>query len=388
MRTINATLLTEQKKHSYEPTYRFVLTNGSGSSTHYTRLVGYTYREIANQTIASEIVLDNSAGYFESYPVLLGDEVVISRGCRIDGVRYLEALPTLYVESLEYGFSLLTVHLTDFWGKLRRFRQAATYRFSSTTVQDIIDDILDAVGLTRSGTVTSLTVNFTITRNERYDLAFRRVCSMIPDYPYAGPGEVVKFKTLSGSDSADYTFDWNTQHPVREMVYTESAWKYNKITVVGSLGENGTEPTGTAQSAAQQALVGVRQLTIRDPVLRTDEQCLARANAELAFYEAAATQVELEALPCHGLEIYDMVGTVSRPGGGSGVKSRVKSYIERYGPGEHNQEIRLLPPSSDIHIEPAEIPDWFIAQDDEASAKVGPAALNGLHAIGADVRGD
>ena len=385
MRTISATLLAEQLKYAVEPTYKYTLL-GAQSREIYQLLVAYTYRETANQMITSELILDNSSGYWITVPPLPGDNVIIERGLMVDGTRYLAQLPTLYVEAVEFSESLVRIECIDFWGLLSRHRQEATYSYSATTAQDIIDDILDAVGLTRSGSVTSLTMNFTITRNERYDHALRRVCAKIPEYPYAGLDEKVKFKALDSSDASDYDYDWNADHTVREMRYILSGWKYNKITVVGSLDATGTEYTGTVESAAQQALTGVRALVLRDPVLVSDAQCVQRATAELAYYEAAATQIELEALPCHGLELYDMIAVAERPGGGNTVKARVKSYIERYGPGLHHQELRLLPPSADIHIEPAEIPDWVIAQDNEASAKIGPAALNAYHTIGAAVR--
>ena len=383
MRSIHADLTAEQKKYNVTP----VVTIEFDSTDLSDYLIGYEYRERANQISFTDIYLDNTSEYFNDNPPALGDEVIITRGLNCSGTDRTDDLPSVYVEELEYSHGMLKVVCIDFWGKLMHYRRHVTTVWTGEDVEDMIDYILDQVGLTYSGSITSLNLDFQITRNTRFDQALRRVCSKIPEYPYAGTGEVVKFKDLDSADNRDYSFGWNSDHPVKEMSYTETAWKYNKITVIGSLDSAGDEYSGYAEDLTQRGLVGLRELIIKDPSLVSDQQCEDKAGAELSYYEAAATQIELEALPCHGLELYDVVGLHTTNWGDDAFQARVKSYIERYGPGLHQQEIQLLSPESDIHVETAGMPDWLIEDDTDSSGKIGPEALSVFHTLGAIVRG-
>jgi hypothetical protein len=252
--------------------------------------------------------------------------------------------------------------------------------------------------------------------------ALRRVCAKIPEYPYAGLDGVIKFKQIPSSESSAYTFGWNEEHPVRSAEYTEAAWKYNQITVEGAVTASSTY-LGSSLSFAEQLLVGSRRKFITDRSLTSNAQCAQRAAAELAYYEALSKAVDLEVLPCHGLEMFDVITLTSSPWGGSSYSGRVAAITEYHMPGRYEQQLTLsaanLTPSPALPIEPSPLPsptpppgpsidpplyasptligdvtddfvtNRYLPQDairDPNAETVGPAALTAFGVTGAIVR--
>jgi hypothetical protein len=244
--------------------------------------------------------------------------------------------------------------------------------------------------------LTALTLDFTIPRNQPLSTAFLRLLAKIPEYPLAAPNAVVKVKQIPTTEASAYSFGWNTNHPVRVVTYSLNAWRFNSVTVEGALKSDGTYYTGAASNAAQIALVGTRHRTIVDHSLGSNAACSARATAELNYHAARNSELSISALPCHGLDVFDVITLVSTPFGGSNFTARVTSYEESYRPdeGRYEQEIELssgfvsgavIPtaaaqPTDDIAA-PGLLPDAYIEPD--TAAIVGPAALSALGVTGA-----
>lgn len=337
MRSIDANLLTGQKTLSGKPVFNLTF----GTATAYdatTFLLEYTYNEPGRLTI----VLDNSAGTFNTLPAKLtqGAQVELKRGMTIEGTDYTAELPRTWVEEIVYDYgksrSTLVIECIDWWEKLRRWHATAEQSWAATSVTTILEWILDQVGLTRaSGTMTALSLDFTISKGESGATAINRLMAKMPEYLYAGLDGEVKWKEIPGNEASTYTYGWNAQHPVLDHEGGETAWHFNTVVVDA---QGGTY-TGSATDATQVSNVGTRQFTIPDAELSSNAECTQRAEAELDFYEAGATETAITARPTHGLEQFDVV-TMDDPGwGGDDLVGRIIGYSERYGPGVWQQII-------------------------------------------------
>jgi hypothetical protein len=131
------------------------------------------------------------------------------------------------------------------------------------------------------------------------------LCARISQCPYPGLDRNIRFKALPSSESSAYAFGWNTDHPTISASYSCSLARYNTVTGHGALKSDGTRYTGQAADSTETALTGTREKYIVDDTLAAD--CAARASAELAYYIALANTAELVVLPCHGLEIFDVI---------------------------------------------------------------------------------
>jgi hypothetical protein len=393
MRTINANLTSGQAAVSVAPTATLTI----GGTTYTSRLLSYKHRIAANRARTSEVLLSNVDGGLNSSPPTPGDAVTISRGLTVDGTDYTADLPRLWVESIEYDRGYLTVNCVDFWSLLHHWRPESDQTWSSTAISTIVDWILTQVGLSRSGTLTSLTLDFSIPKGQRGDIALRRLCAKIPEYPYHGLAANVKFKSIVSSEQTCYTYGWQANHPYRSIYLDEGAWEYNKITVTGDTTQSSTY-TGSDQDATQISNVGTRFKHIVDESLTSNAQCQQRAQAELDYYEAQATRIKLAANPTHGLEIYDQISIASTPWGGTSYTARVAEITETYGLGSYEQTIGTrgrrqtilggdsLPtaddPTDDL-VETGHLHDHTITDDNAALAKIADAALSARSTIGA-----
>jgi hypothetical protein len=365
-----------------------------------TDLVGYTYRESALADRITTVVLDNTDEGINTAGIARGDAVDIARGLYVSGTLYTAELPRVWVESMTWEKGYVFLHCIDVWGKLARVRLDTAQSWTGTAITTIVDWILTQAGLTRSGTLTASTMDFTIPRNQPLDTALKRIAARIPEYPYAGLDAAVKFKQLSTSESSAYTYGWNTNHPVRAVTYVTNAWRFNKVTVEGALKSDGTYYSASSTNGTQVTLVGTRERLVIDRSLTSTLACSTRAAAELNYYAARNTELSILALPCHGLEVYDVVTLATTPFGGANFTGRVASYVEHYQSGgarsnRYEQEIQVnagaysVPyiapaladqPTDDALITGA-IPAGYI--DAETADIVTPAALSALGVTGA-----
>jgi hypothetical protein len=409
MRTINANLTSGQTAISVAPTATLTI----GGTTYTSRLLSYKHRIAANRARTSEILLSNVDSGLNNSPPTPGDTVTISRGLTVDGTTYTADLPRLWVESIEYHRGYLTVNCIDFWSLLYHWRAESNQTWSSTSITTIVDWILTQVNLTRSGTLTSLTLDYSIPKGQRGDIALRRLCAKIPEYPYHGLAANVKFKTIVSTEQTCYTYGWqpsgvDSHHPYHNIDLDQSAWDYNKITVTGATTQS-TTYTGSDQDATQITNVGTRFKHIVDENLTSNAECQQRAQAELDYYEAQATRIQLTANPTHGLEIYDQVAIATTPWSGTSYTARIAEITETYGLGSYEQTLgtrketvpgtaapqavpgtvsglNLIPtadnPTDDL-IETGHLQDHTITDDDAALSKIADAALSARSTIGA-----
>lgn len=334
MRTINATLLSNQKALDGLPSLTCTIGTAPNTADVSAFVVEYEYEESVREA-GLTLILNNADDTFTTLSgdyanIIVGAEVELKRGITVDGTDYEEELPTVWIESISYdydqGVSVCLLECLDFWGKLARWRASSEQSWASTSVTTILEWILTQVGLTReSGAMTALSINFTIKLRETGYQAARRLIRKIPEYLHAGIDGEVKWREIDGAEGSAYTFGWNAEHPVLSIQSGESAWETNSITVRGGGGT-----TGTASDATQIAAVGTRKFTIYDWDIRTNGDCAVRAQAELDRSEAGAIEAILQCRPCHGLELYDVVTMASPPWGGSNVVGRVVQLIERY----------------------------------------------------------
>lgn len=333
MRTINATLLTNQPTLSGKPCLSLIVGTAPDTVDLSSYVIGYTYEE-TDREAGLTLYLDNKTGIFNTLtgdlaPVTHGAAIAFARGLTVAGTDYTAELPRCWIETLSYthegGQQLFTIEGIDWLGKLARWRAATIQSWSSTSVTTILEWILTQVGLTRlAGTMTALSIDFDIRLHETGEAALRRLVRKIPEYLLPGLDAEIKWREIDGDDASVYTFGWNANHELLNVEAGESAWAVNSITVLGR-----GAYTGSATDATQITAVGTRKLTLYDYTLKSNAQCAQRAQAELDLYEAEAIEAVIICRPCHGLELYDVVTISSPPWGGSNVVGRVIRWVEQ-----------------------------------------------------------
>jgi len=345
------TLAEAQKTLSGDP----VVTLEIGGYTLDAYVVAYLYEESAQEAAGLSIWLDNREDRFDDlagdWPNLVrGAAVDLRRGLRINGVATTEKLPRTWVNSIEFvydeGAAMLKLTCIDWWGKLENFRFASTQTYSAQTVQSIIETILETnLGFTlAAGSLTALTIDHEIDITDDGDEMVRDLMDKIPEFLYAGLDGEILFKELDPAEAAGYAYDWSdgggSGHPLLEdSEVAESSPEYNSITVLGGANE---QHSGSATDAGEIALVGTRQLTLRDPSLSSNAQCTTRAESELSFWQARATTGVLVARPHFTLRMYDVVSVAAPAWGGPALSAaRVTGITESYGFDEWEQEITI-----------------------------------------------
>ena len=336
MRSINATLLSDQKSLGGDPVWTIVIGTPANTIDVSAFLITYDYEEQNNREAGLTIYLDNSGGEFNnarsgSYAYLTQGAVVeFKRGRTVAGTDYVEELPRVWVENIDFDFysgtACCIVQCLDWRGKLARHRPATAQSWAATSATTILEWILTQVGLTRlAGSMTSTTLEFDIRVNTNLHSALRSLMRRLPEYLYAGIDAEIKWKDIDSSDASDYTLGWNADHPVLRTEAGSGAWAINSVTVNGR-----GSYTGTASDATQISAVGTRKWTIYDTNLSSDAECTQRATAELDLFEAQATRMYVVCRPIHGLELLDVLTLDSPPWGGDNFVGRVISYREEY----------------------------------------------------------
>lgn len=334
MRTINATLLSNQKALGGDPVRQVVIGTSPGVDVS-SFLLSYDYEERAEAEGHLSIVLDNSAGTFNSLSgayaeITEGAEVEVKRGLTVAGTDYTEELPTTWVEGWEYswlgGQALFTLDCVDWLGRLDRWRAATEQSWAATSATTIFEWILTQVSLTReAGAMTAFSLDFVIRLRETGRGALVRLLRKMPEFAHAGIDKEVKWREIDGAEGSAYTFGWNADHPVLQGEGGSEAWQINSVTV------NGPGATGTASDGTQISAVGTRKETIYDETLDTNGECTQRAQAELDLYEAEASGLgTLVVRPCHGLELYDVLTYSSPAWGGSNLVGRCVWFREEW----------------------------------------------------------
>ena len=404
MRTIDATLLTNQKGLGGRPAHSLVIGTAPNTVDVTAYLLEYVYRETAHRTAPITITLDNKAGTFNTLSgdlanIAQGAAVALQRGVTVAGSDYLEALPRFWIEELAFDYgdsqSTFVLHCVDWWALLERHREASETTWTTQTVTTILEALLAYVSLTRaSGAMTALTLTFILSLYESAASAVRRLMSKVPEYLYSGLASEVKWREIDIGDASVYTLGWNAEHPVLETRSGDRAWRYNSVTVYGN-----SPWHGAASDATQIALVGTRRLTIFDNTLNSNADCSVRAQAELDFYAVEAAVATISCRPIHGLEMFDVLKIDDPPWGGADVTARVVYYEEIYAnDGKWSQWIglggpprktsvssrssRVYPDGSHTHnhdtqltgVSPNDHHDAFIGLEDHAYAAVNPAA--------------
>ena len=357
MRSINATLTTNQAFLYGRPAHSLIIGNGPTYDAS-ADLVGYVYNERSQLPGEHLIYLDNSASTYNSLtgdqaPIEDGAIIELERGLTVAGTDYTAELPRLYIEGMDYqygdGRSLFVLRCLDMWDRLHLHRIATKQTWSATSATTILEWILTQLGFTRaSGSMTALTIDFEITTSERMDTAIRRLMTIMPEYLYFGTDAEIKWKELDPAEASDYTVGWNANHPVLAVNHAESqVWEINTVTVNGAGAASNTQ-----SDSGQIALVGNRRITVHDITLTTNGECEAAAEGILAYYEARAQEVIITCRPIHGLEMYDILTLSSPPWGGANVVGRVVAIREEYNTkqGRWQQRITLGYPSQYTYL--------------------------------------
>jgi hypothetical protein len=359
MRTIDATLLSNQPTLRGRPALSLIIGTDPNTIDVSAYVLGYSYEESSSEA-GLTIYLDNKTGFFNTLSgdkanIVHGADTEFKRGLTVAGTDYLDELPQTWIECLSYthegGQQLFTIECIDWLGKLARWKASTIQTWSSTSVTTILESILSEVGLTRaSGSMTALSIDFEIRLHETGLTALNRLIRKMPEYLYPGLDAEIKWKDIDSGDSSDYTVGWNANHPALNLEAGTCAWQFNSITVNGR-----GSFTGTASDATQISNVGTRKLTIVDYELKSNANCAQRAQAELDLYEANATEGVITCRPIHGLELLDMITISSPPWGGSNTVGRVIHFVEQRDiDGRWHQAIYLgTPPDKDPGKQPA-----------------------------------
>lgn len=348
MRTIDATLLANQKALDGRPTRSLIIGTSPNTVDISSYVLAYRYAE-ADEQRSLIVLLDNKAGTFNSLAgdlayIAQGATVELKRGLTIAGTDYVEELPRTWLEGIYYGYSrgqsICVLTCIDWLGKLARWYATTEQEWESTSATTILEWILDQVGLTRlAGDMTAFSLDFVIGPRESGEGALKRLVCKMPEYLYPGLDAEIKWKNIDGADASVYKFGWNAEHSMLATEAGDAAWEINSITVNG---RGGT--TGSASDATQIALVGTRHWTIYDESLSTNALCEQRAIAELDLYEANSIAGIIRCRPCHGLELLDVVTIDDPPWGGADTVGRVIQWVEEYshrGKGKWEQIIAL-----------------------------------------------
>lgn len=323
---------------------------------------GYKYEEESSEEQGLTLWLDNRGGRFDNLAVSFPD---VERGAAIDLRRGLpvpdlgnvtKKLPCVWIEGWEYEFidgaALFRLDCIDWRGKLGRFRYASQQRWSATEAATIAASILGQVGLALAAGTFSFTTDFGVSSRRDGVDALDDLMKRVEEYLYAGEDGEILHKQLDPSEAAGYAYDWTPggdppiNHPVlresgavaAQTGVAESSPRYNKVAVVG--GANG-QYSGSAEDAAEVALVGTRLRTLFDDDLSSDAQCAERAQAELRYWQAQGTSGLVIARPNFFLRLYDVVSLGAPPWGGPTMTGRVMGYIEEYGRGRGIWEQRI-----------------------------------------------
>jgi hypothetical protein len=333
MRTIDATLLSNQSSFRGDPALSLVIGTAPSTVDVSSFVLAYDYEEDPDTEQTFVITLDNQNEEFSTLSgdyanVAQGAVIEFKRGLTVSGTDYLEELPRCWIECISYeygsGRSICVLECVDWLGKLARWQASADKSWSSTSVTTILEWILTQVGLTRlSGTMTSLSIDFDISQHDPGDAAINRLMRKIPEYLYPGLDAEIKWSEIDAGDAAEYTVGWNAQHPVLSVEAGDCAWEINSIRVDGSGSYDGSATDNTQISA-----VGTRHLSIYDTSLKSDADCAQRAQAELDLYEAFATEATIVCRPIHGLELFDVIKVDNPPWNGSDVTGRVIHFRE------------------------------------------------------------
>lgn len=353
MRTLDAALTTAQAQRSLRYTAGVEI-EGVDQSTY---LVAYTYREAAMLARTTQVWLNNGSGIFTTSPPVRGDTVDLERGCFVGHTAYKAELPRLWVERVTYQPGYVILNCLDFWGKLARYRSLADdTAWTDTHPETIIDWLFNLTGLTRDGDTDDITIDYQFPRGQSGETMLKNVLAKVAQFPYAGLDAKVPCKILDPEQVSDYTFGWQSNHPVISASYSESAALYNKVTVYGALKEDDSRYSGSDANTDQSDLVGVREKFLIDSSLASDADCTSRAEAELTYYTALTDTAELVVRPCHGLELFDVITLANAPWGSTSLVARVSSFTEYFHPDATRQEIALSRASaSDIPASPARL---------------------------------
>lgn len=352
MRSIDATLLTNQKFHGGDPVVQLVIGTAPNTIDVSAYLLGYDYEEedLENTGVSQAqltLVLDNRAGYFNTLSgdkayIAHGADVELKRGLTVTGSDYVEELPQCWVESFSYtyeaGVARFVIECIDWKGKLGHHQLTTAQSWSATSATTILEWILNEVGLSRlAGAMTALSLDFDIQLLDNAASALKRLVRKMPEYLYSGLDAEIKWKDIDSGDGSDYTFGWNASHPLLNIETGIGAWEINSVTVNGR-----SASTGSASDATQISAVGTRHQTFYDKDLDSNAECAQRAVAELDIYEADAVFATLVCRPCHGLELYDVITVDSPPWGGANTVGRVIRYREEWNQhGRWHQIIQL-----------------------------------------------
>jgi hypothetical protein len=336
--------------YSLEAAQKVLITNSPvvsllmGGSDLSADVVRYRYQEVAREPGGLSLWLDNRGNQFGAtagaWPGLAVD---LSRGQWLNGVRVLEALPRVWVESVQFvhdaGQGLVLVHCLDGWGKLRRFRYQTETTWAGQDVAVIVDAILRAAGLTGlDAGLFGVTVDFTAGQFTNADQLVRSLMNKTDFELYAKPGGVFGARRLTDGEGGAYAYAWDgSGHPLLPGTeVAQASARYNAVRVEGD------GVTGTAEDSAEVSAHGYRWLVVRDSTLTTSAQCEARASAELDLWLSKRITGKLLTRPNYQLRVHDVVSVGVPPWGGSAISSaRVVRYWEICGAGVFEQEITV-----------------------------------------------
>ncbi len=224
MRTINANITTEQKKLTARPALSFTVGATAYDISAY--VVAYRYDEHAEVPGRHEIVLDNSAGTWNTLTgakaaITAGNYLTMNRGVTVAGTDYTAELPRLWIEALEYTYAKsqaqLIIHLIDPWEKLRRTRVATAQTWTVQPATEILEYIVEAAGLTLSDII--LNGNFETYSAPDWTYWVRRVS----DGAIAAEGSIVH----GGSYAVKLTAGASVDTWVYQDIVTEPNHRYN-----------------------------------------------------------------------------------------------------------------------------------------------------------------
>jgi hypothetical protein len=247
VRTIDATLLTQQKTLRGKPVVQLVIGTAPNTIDLSAYLLSYDYEEEdLEDTGVSQaqltLVLDNKSGYFNS---LTGDKAYITHGADVE-----EELPQCWIESFSYtyegGVAHFVIEAIDWKGRLGHHQLTTAQSWSATSATTILEWILTQVGLTRlAGSMTALTLDFDIQLLENAASALKRLVRKMPEYLYSGLDAEINWKNIDSGDASVYTFGWNADHPALNVEAGTGAWEVNSVTVNGKSGTTGSDSDAT-----------------------------------------------------------------------------------------------------------------------------------------------
>jgi hypothetical protein len=334
-----ADLDTAQKTLGGQPAVS--LTVGAHDLSAY--LWGYRYEEKAEAWGSLTIWLDNREDVFgdltNDWPDLVrGAAIDLERGLTISGQATTAELPRCWIEGWRFayadGTALLRLDCIDWRERCNRYRYATETTWDDTEVSEIVSDMLGEVGLTLASGSFSFVTDLVVSARRNLDAALLDAMVRVDEYLYAGLQGEILHKELDPTEVASYTYDWTPgsgKHPAMAgSEVAQTSPRYNKVAVIGGPDK---EYSGSAQDAAEIALVGTRLRTVTDRDLTSNGQCEERARAELRYWQSQTITGKIVARPNFTLRMYDVLAVEAPPWGGPAVTGRVRRIVEEYGRG-------------------------------------------------------